>query len=486
MRGSWFDVDKKGLAQIAERRGGKAFALYELIQNAWDESADEVRVEVVPEDGVPKVWVTVTDDNPQGFKDLSHAWTMFAASAKKGDPEKRGRFNLGEKLVLALCDAATIKTTTGTVTFDHRGRTENKRSKTDLGSEFCGLMRMTRAEMDDAIEAMSRLIPPRGVATFINGRELKSRTPIETVEVTLPTEIADEEGNLRTSRRKTTVRLYEVEPGETATLYELGIPVVELDGDGDPFHVEVMQKVPLNMERDNVTPAYLRAVRELVLGHAHARIPPYFMASACISGAIGPETPREALDAVLTSRFGDKRVSFDPSDDEANDRAVAAGYQVIHGGSLPGAAWARVKELGLVQPAGKVTPGHRQAFSPEGKVVERIPKREWVGGMAQVAGFYRQMAAEILNIVIEVEFVSDLAIKYAALYGNRTLTLNKVRLGNAFFEHGIDEAVVELGIHELAHEKVSKHTSDAFNDECCRIGAKLALSGVLKLWRAEQ
>jgi len=33
---TWFEVDKQGLAKILERRG-KEFALFELVQNAWDE-----------------------------------------------------------------------------------------------------------------------------------------------------------------------------------------------------------------------------------------------------------------------------------------------------------------------------------------------------------------------------------------------------------------------------------------------------------------
>lgn len=482
MRG-WFDVDKKGLAQIAERRGGKAFVLYELVQNAWDEHTTVVNVEVVPEDGVPKAWITISDNNPDGFKELRHAWTMFAASAKKADPEKRGRFNLGEKLVLALCDEASIRTTTGSVTFDHRGRTESKRRATDVGSIFNGLVRMTREEMDEAIQAMQRVIPPPGIRTYLNGHEIPIRKPMRTVHETLATEVADHEGVLRPSRRRTTVHLYEPRPGETPTLYEMGIPVVELEG--VPFHVEVTQKVPLNMERDNVTPAYRAAIRELVLEHACDSLSTNDMAEPWVTAAIGPNTPPEAVEAVLSARFTDKRVAYDPSDEEANKRAVVAGFQVVHGGSLPSAAWARAKELGLVQPAGKVTPGHRQQFSPDGREVRRIPRSEWTAGMAVVADFYRTMAAEILGIVIDVEFVADLAIKYPAMYGDRTLTLNKTRLGNAFFQRNVDEAVVALGIHELAHEKVSNHLSDEFHEECCRIGARLALSSVLKLWRSE-
>src|SRR5439155_12367182 len=58
-------------------------------------------------------------------------------------------------------------------------------------------------------------------------------------------------------------------PGETPTLYELGIPVVET---GDRWHVSVGQEVPLTPDRTNVPPAYLRAVRVGVLNALTTRI----------------------------------------------------------------------------------------------------------------------------------------------------------------------------------------------------------------------
>jgi hypothetical protein len=112
---NWFDVDRKGLAKLIERRG-KIWLLHELIANAWDaDGTTEVVVSLVPEDNVPKATVLVTDDSPDGFADLSHAWTLFAESNRKGRADKRGRFNLGEKLVLALCDEASIITTSAGV-----------------------------------------------------------------------------------------------------------------------------------------------------------------------------------------------------------------------------------------------------------------------------------------------------------------------------------------------------------------------------------
>ena len=137
---NWFDVSKKGLAKLLQRRG-RAFAILELIQNAWDEATRVLEVTLVPA-GRGKATLTVTDDNPEGFQFIEHAYTLFAESTKKADPTKRGRFNLGEKLFLAICDEATIYTTKGTVTFNDEGRTVNTRRKRPTGTEIKATVKM--------------------------------------------------------------------------------------------------------------------------------------------------------------------------------------------------------------------------------------------------------------------------------------------------------------------------------------------------------
>ena len=118
---NWFEVDRQGLAQILERKG-KEFALFELIQNGWDEPGVSKVTVSLEHRGRNKAMLVVEDDAPEGFKDLSHAFTLFASSSKKANPEQRGRFNLGEKLVLAISDEVTIRTTKGSIRFDGNGR----------------------------------------------------------------------------------------------------------------------------------------------------------------------------------------------------------------------------------------------------------------------------------------------------------------------------------------------------------------------------
>ena len=88
-------------------------------------------------------------------------------------------------------------------------------------------------------------------------------------EAALETVLATEEGELRRTQRKTLVRLHEPLEGEAAMLYEMGIPVVAIDA---KYHVCVAQRVPLNMERDNVTPAYLKTIQVELLNHAYDRL----------------------------------------------------------------------------------------------------------------------------------------------------------------------------------------------------------------------
>ena len=98
-----------------------------------------------------------------------------------------------------------------------------------------------------------------------NGDRLLPRKPLRTFETSLETLAADEEGVMRPRVRKTQVAIYEALPGETPSLYEMGLPVVET---GDKWHVNIGQKVPLNRDRDNVRPAFLQSVRVAVLNAA--------------------------------------------------------------------------------------------------------------------------------------------------------------------------------------------------------------------------
>src|SRR5258708_20457880 len=134
---AWIDVDLHGLEKMLARRG-KAFVVYELVQNSWDEQCTIVEV-TLPRPQRGRSRLVVIDDSPTGFHDLSHAFTLFAESHKKKNVRQRGAFNAGEKFVLALCDEAEIISTTGGAVFDAGGR-RRIRPCTEHGSRFSALL----------------------------------------------------------------------------------------------------------------------------------------------------------------------------------------------------------------------------------------------------------------------------------------------------------------------------------------------------------
>jgi len=471
---NWFEVDRQGLAQILERKG-KEFALFELVQNCFDEP------------GVTKVSVTletqkhnrarlvVEDDAPEGFKNLSHTFTLFAASVKKTNPEQRGRFNLGEKLVLAISDEVTIRTTQGCIRFDAHGRHQS-RAREPVGSRIECLLRLTPSECDAIAAQARKLIPPAQINTSFNAKRLTPRLPLENFRSTLPTEVASEDGLLRRAQRETDIRLYAVLPGETATLSEMGIPVVET---GDKWHYDIGQKVPLTLDRENVPPSFLRQVRVAVFNRMHAQLEPEDVNSEWAETAIAsPDCAADAVQSYVNQRFGQKRVSFDPSDPEANKLAVSQGYTVVHGGMMSAGAWQNAKSASAILPAGKVTPGPKVwtgEDDPNADVFrDWIPESNWTTGMREVAAFARRMAEKVLSRSITVKFCATPHHLGGASYGpGGELVFNKFRLGADWFEHGSTEDVVRLLIHEFGHEFSLDHLSSEYHEALCRIGAKM-------------
>jgi len=469
-KNSWFEVDKNGLGKLLQRRG-KSFIIFEVIQNGWDQNVTFVDATFEKEQSRPYATLTVKDDDPEGFADLTHAFTLFAESVKKKDPTKRGRFNLGEKLVLACCEEAEILTTTGGVKFNKNGSRSNLRRKTIKGSIFKAIIRVTREEYEEICDSVDRLLVPENIRTTFNGRELEPRKAIERFTETLPTEISGEDGELKRTSRKTEVRIHKIRAGETAHIYEMGIPVVET---GDTFHVDVQQKVPLNMERDNVTPAYLKKLRTFVMNHTFDLLDKESVNETWVKQALESEDcSEEAVNKSLDLRFGKKRVVYDPSDPEANKAALNKGYTVIHGGSLSSREWGNVRKTGTTKPAGQVLPSGIKT-SPNG--VPPIPWEKMTDEQKKVVVFIERLAKPLIGSDVRVE-IFNLPEKARAWYGNHRMSLNLRRLGRAFFTNFPEniQEVLNITIHELAHEYEDDHYTEQYNSAVTLIGATMTV-----------
>jgi hypothetical protein len=321
-----------------------------------------------------------------------------------------------------------------------------------------------------------KLISPDNIITVFNGVPLESQLCIGSFKAILPTEVASQDGFLRRVNRETTIRLHPVAPGETAMLYEMGIPVVAT---GDKWHYDIGQKVPLTLDRENVQPNFLRQVRVGVFNQMHGQLDQQDVNSEWAETAISsPDCKSDAVQSYLNGRFGEKRVGFDPSDAESNKLAVSQGYTVVHGGMMSGAAWKNARSAGAILPAGQVTPGPKVwtgEDDPNAALFhDWIPESKWTQGMREIAAFAGRAAEKVLSRRITVKFCSTPHHLGGASYGpGGELVFNKFRLGAEWFERGVIEDVVRLIIHEFGHEHSLDHLSSDYHEALCRIGAKL-------------
>ena len=171
-----FEVDVDGLKQLVAKRG-KSFILFELYQNARDQNVTSIAV-TFERVGNIQYRLFIEDDDPEGFADLSHAYTLFAPSVKKDRPDKSGLFNLGEKLVIACCSEATILSTTGGIRFDAEGR-HKLRQRRQVGSSFEGFINITLDEFEQACREFRAVIPKDGVSVTFNGQVIGHRTALK-------------------------------------------------------------------------------------------------------------------------------------------------------------------------------------------------------------------------------------------------------------------------------------------------------------------
>ena len=470
----WLEVDIKGLAQILTNKG-IARVVLEPISNALDTDATHIEVWFTQERG--RATLTVVDDDPDGFADLREAYTLFAPSRRRDDPTKRGRFGLGEKELIAICaqgGAISITSTTGTVHFTQSGRKKDATSRTSgtaLQAEF-------RCNQDQAAEfrrlVRTLIVPPTVTLEFHvepdTTERIAPRPPAHTAKISLPTVVVDADGNLTMATRRTTVDFYEPNPGERATIYELGVPVVEHDGRWD---LDVQQKVPLNTSRDNVPTSYLRRLRELMLNEAHEDLGAKDMKRPWVADALAKASD-EALKDYVEKVHGANAVIYDPSSPESNKRAVDEGRPLVYGRSFNADTWKRIREADILQPAGKAIPVGVPT-SVEGE--PPVDRAEWTTAMFALADYVGILAGHALGIDVKVEyhpaFGTAPAGHYLAWYGGRTVTFNLGRLGRKWPEKATQQEVDELLIHELAHETATDHLTDRYLDAVCRIGARL-------------
>ena len=466
----WFSADKEGLRQILEALPDPTWPVRELVQNAFDEpgvTVCDVGLEETDRYGSDLARITVEDDAPEGFVDIAHAYTFFAPTRKRPDPNSRGWFNSGEKHVLAMCREASVRTTKGSVLFSPDGkRIESESLPTERGSVFYGIIYMKR-ETVKACECIVRTyLPPKGIRLVFNGEQIPYREPKARISVTLPTRVQREDGKCSETRRKTEVWVYEPRDDEEPMLYELGLPVQPT---GDRWHYSVQQRIPLSSDRAHIRPSYLRAVRVAVLNELHDDLAEEDASAKWVRDAASDKKVEvEAVRKVADLRWGEKRTVSGPGTPEpSRERAVAGGYHMVSPREMSAAEWEQMRKAEAVPSCSKLFP---VVAGP----ADVVPDSELKDAHRMLAELAKRVAKLTQSNDITVEFIK-MKNGPQASYDRRskTLTFNLSRLRGGFWRVG-PRPWLRLIIHELGHQ-AGGHLDEAYYEELGGIGATLAL-----------
>ncbi|MBU0846555.1 ATP-binding protein [Patescibacteria group bacterium] len=459
---NWFDVDHEGLRNLQESKP-KHYILRELIQNAWDEDITTCEVVTSYENELAKI--VVVDDSSKGFKDITHAYTIFARSDKISSHKKRGRFNIGEKQAFSICDEVIVETTKGTVIFDKTGRIEND-NVLEKGSIITVFVKMTIDEYNDMNKIIKYYLPPNDIVFIVNGININYKIPSEIFNASLKT-VIEKNGVIRNDlKRNTLIHLHET---AVPWLYEMGIPIIEL-GDSK-YSIDVQQKIPLSIDRDIVKRNYVENLYTLVLNYTNDKITKEESSSSWIRCATrGNDVTKESINNVINLRYGDKVLLKDDNNPVSNDDAISNGYNVVSEKEFSRRELYNIKEHNELKSTSDLFPGCNGIVIGGNNNSLSIDETEY---MLKYAEFAKKIAKRLLFIEIDVNFVGNSDKTIGATYGNRTLTVNVHALGESFFNK-LTSNLIDITIHELAHEK-GHHTEMLYHRTCTELGSKLVI-----------
>jgi hypothetical protein len=465
---SIFEVDVTNMRKIMAARD-RIFIIREMVQNAWDEDITRVDILLTPPDENGHSVLKVTDDSSTGWLHLDHAYTMYAESAKANDPTKRGRFNEGEKAVLCLALEASVTTMSGQICFDRERRWVGDRRR-KRGSEFYMKFELTEKEYFDVCRKSRMLIPPRDITTVFNGVEIPKQAPFQMFDARLRTPI-----NGRNEPRKAEVRLYTVRPGD-AWLYEMGIPVVEL-GD-DKWSINVMQKVPVGRDRNNVPPNYIGELRVAVFNKFWEKLSPEDASLLSVQAAAAhPKSLEAAVKANMKARFGEKHAFEDQKDTGANEEFVSQGGVVIQRNDVSKEMKKRLNSIrdeddpkkSFVKKTGDLTP----TTVPLDET-KKVLREKWSIDTVNYVALIERLAPRLIGRTVKAVVIHD---DESEIQGCFKYVPGEMAINLAHHDTSDQTENFDLLVHEFAHNTVksNEHLKEVFYNTCTEIAGKLAV-----------
>lgn len=477
----WFSVDV-GKRAARVRGFPLAHVIKELLANSLDAGATNISLSCHPAERTrvdranSRAYLVQCRDDGAGCAD-PEVLRRVGSTTSDQSATKRGRFGQGLIDVLTICEDAEITSLKHRLTF-REGECVISSLRTSIdGLSFVGTVRHPAASIAGLVEFFDAVILPDGVTFSFNDKIVQSRKPVRVVTgVKLPAPLYDHESQLVRQRTLATeLHLFE-QRGAAPMVYEMGVPVDEMPW-SLPFDVNVMQKVPLDVDRIMLPTKFKeRIVSELIgpcsdlyaLATAEeGTAPPEIRNDAANARRLAPEAQRAVLAGHLKAD-PDKLVRRNPldKDDRSESQELEVhGYVPISRGHLPAGISTLVADVPTVAQT------HDEVCKVRVRVDRDFPpetKRQ-----TDCLSVFSQIASALLRFEVRCDLIQGGA---KAVWGNRTISFN-IDYAPIWAEPLGDETLRIL-LHECAHAKVTGHNED-WGNEAARLG------GVLARWVGE-
>ncbi len=504
----WLAISLDGFAQQNAARPPEHL-VKELVQNSLDampESGGMIHLNLEAK-GRDQVLIQCHDTG-EGVDNLDAMRTMFWTS-KQDSHLKRGRMGRGFKEMLCLATEASVRSGNCTAIYwiDDNGNRRRAEELADTPTEGT-LINMTmpwslKEVADPLRHYFHRFLMPPGIQLAYCGEWVTAREAVYRVETKLTTECFT---NNRWVKRplSTILELYPVREGESeGHIYEMGIPVCPVEWDL-PYHVNVLQRVPMNPNRDAVMTGYATRLHKACLPVLIDSMNEEEAKAGWVGKAASDLDDADLKRRILQKGFGDnlarKVPGFGKFDFNA-DAQEQAGAKILDLRQLPGGFREMAREL---LPTSKEVVEQVQAAklmaAAKGVNFEapQADARPWLHRygkerVKEILHFHQWLSQgimEILGLEVIVTTKPGLLAATAAeatwTYENSILTLSLEC--PRIWERPMCADNFSLIIHETAHE-IAFHHGEAFHEALERTGGAacrvlMEQAGELAKWRS--
>ena len=498
----WLQISTEGFASFNQSRP-PGHLVKELVQNALDALSDAAGTVSLDYRYDGRHFQVACHDSGNGIHDLA-AMRVVYLTFKTDSHLKRGRFGRGFKEILSVAQSATVASGSENIEFViENGRQvtrSNKCPKPVSGSHVVMHFDWPAETVKEFDSYFSRFLVPENVTLNLNGRALKRRAVKHCIEAQLTTEIYNAENHSwQKPRRKTTIELVKTRGDEEPFIYEMGIPIALAEWTV-PYHANILQRVPMNPNRDALASGYAKRIHAACLPALLSELDSEAVTADWV-GAAGVDAAPEIQKEIVTRAFGENAVRSVPAmgKRDFDDDAHRIGGSVVKTGQMSGgfremakAHLPTTKEAVLKEEKRVATEIAANRFTAE-DIKEKSDRRHaWIekrGGKARVDRCL-SFAVWFCQKLVKSTNQKQKAVSGALALGNDPAYLhlhvgrflahwnsdNRVTLAlecDCFWQEPLGAGSLAILIHEAAHAR-NMHHGKSFHEEVERLGGVAA------------